>query len=220
MSKVEEGKFVRMFDRSEIRFTACAVSKNTDTNFLFGLNKFVSYFIEPNQFWKKDPNHERACIKVYRGSMHNHSLCYDATQIVKIPMSFLGHDSSDGWGELQFLIKAPRLVKLARHRSFDISVNQWVEETKLIQPKTDFGNHAYLALRFYHQDHLPPVPDNWHWEPVYVSVLYLAGNLMRLMFYRIDVLWEKEKIKITVTVLDENLPEIPKHLNNIEVEPR
>lgn len=208
MSKVEEDKFVRMFDRHEIRLTACAVTKNTDTNFLLGQNKLNTYLKEPNQFWNRDPKHERASIKVYKRSIHNHSLCHDTTQTVKIPMPFLGHDSSDGWGELQFLIKEPKLVKLARHRSFDTRVNQWVEETQLIQPKTDFGTHAYLAIRFYHQSYLPETPSDWRFEPVYVSVM----NLKCVTFYRIDVFWEKEEVKITVTVMDEESSEIPRHL--------
>lgn len=209
MSKVEEGKFVRMFGRSEVRLTACAVSK--DLNFYHTFVDFGfrdKYFLEPNQFWQRDQKHERALIKYYKREVDRCSLCYDATQTVKIPMPIPGTYSDTGWGELQFLIKKPRLVKLARHSSFDTRVNQWVEETKLIQPKTDFDTHSYLALRFYHQNHLPPTPIDWRFELVYVSVM----NLNCIMFYRVDVLWEKEEIKITVTVLDESSPEIPKHL--------
>lgn len=226
MSKIEEGKFVRMFGRNEIRLTACAVTK--DQNFYHEFLDFGSgdtYFWEPNQFWQRDPKHEQALVKFYKREVYRHSLCYNATQTVRIPMPFPSNNPDNGWGELQFLVKAPRLVRLARHRSFDTRVNQWVEEKKLIQPKTDLGNHAYLALRFYHQDHLPPVPSDWRFEPVYVSVsamsqgrfsplFGMAGPSWELEtdFYRIDVFWEKEEIKITVTVLGKNSPEIPKHL--------
>lgn len=209
MSKVEEGKFVKMFGRSEIRLTACAVSKDQDfyhTFLYFGFRD--KYFWEPNQFWQRDPKHERALVKYYKREVDRYSLCYDAIQTVKIPMPITGINADNNWGELQFLIKAPRLVKLARHRSFDTRVNQWVEETKLTQPKTNFIDHCYLSLRFYHQDRLPPIPSDWHFEPVYVSVM----NFKCVMFYKIDVLWEKEEIKITVTVLEKNSPEIPKHL--------
>jgi|SRR3989344_3343922 len=220
---VEEGKFVRMFGRSEIRLTACAVTKNVDTGFLLGQNRATDYFVEPNQFWTRDRNHERASIKVYRKRVCDHSLFNDTTQTVKIPMPFLGSDSDDGYGELQFLIKAPRLVKLARHRSFDTRVNEWVEETEVIQSKTEFRDHSYLALRFYHQDHLPQVPDNWHWEPVYVSVMYhrgpsspfahdAVGPFWEFCFYRIWVFWEKDEIEITVNTISGDSSEIPKHL--------
>lgn len=202
MSKVEEGKFVRMFDRHEVRLTACAVTK--DRNF----NNVVSndIIIKSNQFWDRyPPHHERALLKMYIRNPGGNLICDDSNQTLRIPMPFLGHDSADGWGELQFLIKEPKLVKLARRRSFDTRVNKWIEETQLIQPKTDLETHAYLALRFYHQDYLPPIPGDWHFEPVYVSVRNSA-------FYRIDVFWEKEEIEITTTVLYKNSSEIPKHL--------
>ncbi|MEK6826043.1 MAG: hypothetical protein AAB648_01660 [Patescibacteria group bacterium] len=206
---VEEGKFVRMFGRNEVRLTACAVTKDPEFDHMFVNFGFSDkYFREPNQFWQRDNKHERASVKFYKRDIYRHSLSHDTIQVVEIPMPFIGNDSDDSWGELQFLIKEPRLVKLARHYSFDTRVNKWVEETKPIQPKTDFGTHAYLALRFYHQDRLPQTPDNWHFEPVYVSIM----SHMRFMFYRIDVFWEEEEIKITVTVLEENSPEIPKHL--------
>lgn len=205
---IGEGKFVRLFGRPEIYLTACAVTKNRDTSFLLeiGKDRLANYFAEPNQFWKRDPNNERALIKVYMKNSGESLTYWDPTvQIIEIPMPFLGHDSSDGWGELQFLIKSPATVKLARHQSFDTRVNRWVEETGLIQPKTDSGTHSYLALRFYYQDHLPPVPGDWHFEPVYVSV-------RNSEFYRIDATWEGVEIKITATVLEKDLPEIPKHL--------
>lgn len=203
----EKWKFVRLFGRHEVHLTTCAVTKDAVVNYsLLLTTEFDDYFVEPNQFWNRDPNHERALLKVYKQNPEEDSTYWDpVVQIVKIPMPFLGHDSSDGWGELQFLIKEPATVKLARQRSFDTRVNKWVEETKPIQPKTDFGTHAYLALRFYHQDHLPPIPDDWHFEPVYVSVRSSD-------FYRIEVLWEKEEITITVIRLSKDSPEIPKHL--------
>ena len=199
-------KFVRLFDRNEIHLTACAVTKRIDISSLLGLAEFGDYYREPNQFWKRDPRHERALLKVYKRDPKG-LLTYwgPVVQIFEIPMMFWGSNSNDGWGELQFLIKKPAAVKLARCLSFDTRVNQWVKETKLIQPKTDFGTHAYLALRFYHQDYLPPVPDDWRFEPVYVSI-------KNSDFYKIDVWWEMEKIKIRVTMLDKNSPEIPKHL--------
>lgn len=207
----EKQKFVRMFGRREVYLTACAVIKDPiDSMYLSDVittpGVLNGYTSEPNQFWQRDPKHERALLKVYRKNLGESLTCWvSALKIVKIPMPFLGHDSNAGWGELQFLIKAPSLVKLARHRSFDTRVNQWVPETKPIQPKTDLETHAYLALRFYHQDYLPPVPDDWHFEPVYVSVKNMA-------FYRIDVLWENEEIKIATTALEKDSPEIPKHL--------
>lgn len=206
-----ERKFVRVFGRPEVHLTACAVTKDPKVNSLWEQTpKFYSHFKEPNQFWKRDLNHERALLKVYQSDPEDNAIdqetwLYDDDQTLKIPMPFLGHDSADGWGELQFLIKEMKAVKLARHRSFDTRINKWVEETKLIEPKTDLETHAYLALRFYHQSYLPPVPNDWHFEPVYVSV-------RNSIFYGIDVLWEKEEIKITTTVIDKNSHEIPKHL--------
>lgn len=222
MSNVEEGKFVRMFGRSEIRLTACAVTRDLEFDYTF-LNFGFSdkYFREPNQFWQRDNKHERALVKFYKRGIDRCSLCYDATQNVKIPMPFTGTNSENGWGELQFLIKAPRLVKLARHRSFDTRVNKWVEETKVIQPKTEFRDHSYLALRFYHQGDLPQIPADWRWEPVFVSIMNpkrpsplpsMPGPFWEFCFYRIDVFWEKEEINITVTILEKNSSEIPKHL--------
>ena len=205
---MENQKFVRMFDRPEVHLTACAVTKDPIITFLPDKNDKDGYFLEPNQFWQRDPNHERALLKIYKRNPCENMIHYDANQFLKIPMPFLGSDSSDGWGELQFLIKAPILVRLARHRSFDTRVNKWVEETKSIQPKTDLETHSYLALRFYHQDYLPPVPGDWRFEPVYVSVM----SQMCFMFYRIDVLWKEEEITITVIALDKDSPEIPKHI--------
>lgn len=220
---VEEGKFVRMLGRNEVRLTACAVTKHSEFDRIF-TNSSLSdkYFREPNQFWQRNNEHERALVKFYKRDIYKHSLSYDAVQIVEIPMLFPGSNSDDSWGELQFLIKSPRLVRLARHYSFDTRVNQWVEETKLIQPKTDLGAHTYLALRFYHQGHLPQIPDNWHFEPIYVSVMYHEGPtslfahddvapFWKFSFYRINVLWEQE-IKIIIDALDNNSSEIPKHL--------
>jgi len=205
-------KFVRLFGRDEIHLTACAVNKtvigsscvaNADIRDYIDIR---DYMLKPNQFWSRDPNHERALLKIYKRDLEEDLTYWNpVVQTVEIPMPFWGKDSSDGWGELQFLIKEPAAVKLARCLSFDTRVNQWVKETKLIQPKTDLETHTYLALRFYHQDYLPPVPGDWHFEPVYVSI-------RNSDFYRIDVLWEEEEIKITVTVLDKDLPEIPKHL--------
>ncbi len=199
---MEKQKFIRMFDRSEIHLTACAVTKDPD------FNNIVSngLIFEPNQFWQRDPRHERALMKVYE--CNRDMILYDNKQFLKISMFFLGRDSSNGWGELQFLIKAPALVKLARHRCFDTRVNRWVEETKPIQPRTDLGTHSYLALRFYHQDYLPPrAPKTrrWYFEPVYVSI-------KNSDFYRIDVSWEKEEITVTTTTLMRDSSEIPKHL--------
>ncbi|OGD25533.1 hypothetical protein A2819_02065 [Candidatus Azambacteria bacterium RIFCSPHIGHO2_01_FULL_40_24] len=207
MSKVE-GKFVRLFGHSEIHLTACAVIKNPNLKFLLWASEYAShYFEEPNQFWQRDPNHERALLKVYKRNLEENQLltCLNNVQTVEIPMTFLGNNSADGWGELQFLIKQPTAVKLARQRSFDTRVNRWVEETKTIQPKTDLGTHAYLALRFYHQDYLPPVPGDWRFEPAYVSI-------KNSDFYKIDVLWEQKEMTVTVTKLSKDSPEIPKHL--------
>lgn len=205
-----EQKFVRLFGHNEIHLTACAVTKNVvGFSLIETVEEIGDYFSEPNQFWKRDINHERALLKVYKRDPKEHVIC-DALikEIVRIPMPFLGHNSSDGWGELQFLIKKPTVVKLARCRSFDTRVNKWVEETKLIQPKTNFETHAYLALRFYHKDYLPPVPKDWHFKPVYVSIV----SAMIRVVYEIDVLWENEEIEIMTTLLDEDSPEIPKHL--------
>ena len=216
MSKVEEGKFVKMFSHDEIRLTACAVTKHVASSSLLWLSEFNGYFGQPNQFWQRNPNHERALLKIYKRNPEK-NVTYNVTyidnygktqilkKILKIPMFFWGSNSSDSWGELQFLIKEPKLVSLARHRSFDTRVNKWVEETQLIKPKTDLETHAYLALRFYHHDYLPTVPGAWYWETLYISI-------RKLNLYKIDVSWEKEEIKITTTVLEENSPEIPKHL--------
>ena len=199
-------KFVRLFDRNEIHLTACAVTKRIDISSLLGLAEFGDYYGEPNQFWKRDPRHERALLKVSKRDPKGLLTYWDpVVQIFEIPMMFWGSNSNDGWGELQFLIKEPRLVILARRRSFDTRVNRWVEETKIIQPKNDLGTHAYLALRFYHQDYLPPVPGDWHFEPVYVSVKNSA-------FYRIEVLWRENEITVVTTMLNEDSPEISKHL--------
>lgn len=201
----KEGKFVRLFDNREVHITACAVTKYSVANSVLLTTSFNNYFKEPNQFWYRDPNHERALLKVYKRNPKDNLTCYDDSQVLKIPMPFLGHDSDDGWGELQFLIKQPAAVKLARHRSFDTRINQWVPETQLIQPKTNLGTHVYLALRFYNQDYFPPVPSDWRFESMYVSI-------RNSVFYKIDVWWEKEEITVTVTMLDKDSPEIPKHL--------
>lgn len=200
-------KFVRVFDRTEIYLTACAVTKNTAGSSLLGLGEFGDYYFgKPNQFWKRDRNHERALLKIYkRNHQSEHLTCYDNVQTLKIPMPFWGNNSADGWGELQFLIKNLAAVKLARRSSFDTRVNKWVNETQPIQPKTNLETHAYLALRFYHLSYLPPVPDDWRFEPVYISV-------RNSNFYRIDVLWEEAEIKITITALGCDSPEIPKYL--------
>ncbi len=200
-----EQKFVRLFGRYEIYLTVCAATKNATLSSLLGIAEFFPYFWEPNQFWQRDPNHERALLKIYKRDSEKDLTCGVDTQSLSIPMPFWGHDSSDSWGELQFLIKRPAAVKLARHRCFDTRVNQWVEETKPIQPKTDMGTHAYLALRFYHQDYLPPVPGDWRFEPVFVSI-------RNSEFYRVDVLWRAAEIKTTMTMLNSDSLEIPKHL--------
>lgn len=201
-----EQKFVRAFDHPEVHLTACAVTKNTDVISLVSDELSEYYFEEPNQFWKRDPHHERALLKVYKRNPAKNLHLFEFIQTLKIPMPFLGHDSSDGWGELQFLIKTPRLVKLARHRSFDARVNQWVNETQLIQPKNDLETHAYLALRFYHQDHLPPVPSDWRFEPVYVSV-------RNELFYEIYLRWEGGEITVVMAELSgKGCNRIPKHL--------
>lgn len=203
-----EQKFIRVFGRSEIHLTACAVTKHTPSSSLLGLDYFSGYYSEPNQFWQRDPNHEKALLKIYKRDLNlkdQLTFLSPTGQIIEIPMIFWGHNSANGWGELQFLIKEPKLVRLARRYSFDTRVNKWVEEAGLIQPKTDFGNHAYLALRFYHQSYLPPVPADWHFEPVYISI-------NNSVYYRVDVLWEEDIVEITTMVLDKNSPEIPKHL--------
>ncbi len=203
-----ERKFVRVFGHNEIHLTACAVIKKLSVDSFVRLSELnASYIEEPNQFWNRDPNHERALLKIYQ--YQKEWIHYFENPLIRqtvgITMPFLGHDSSDGWGELQFLIKKPTAVKLARHRSFDTRINRWVEETKNIQPKTDLETHAYLALRFYHRDYLPPVPGDWRFEQVYVSV-------RNSDFYRIDVSWEKEEITIRATRLKKDSSEIPKHL--------
>lgn len=202
-------KFVRLFDHNEIHLTACAVTKKLSIdNFLRLIKLNAGYYEEPNQFWKRDPNHERALLKIYQN--HKEWMRYFENPLIaqtfKITMPFLGQSSSNGWGELQFLIKAPASVKLARHRCFDTRINRWIEEVKPIQPKTDLGTHSYLSLRFYHQDYLPPVPGgDWHFEPVYISIRSSD-------YYKIDVWWKEEGITITVTALDKDSPEIPNHL--------
>ncbi len=204
----ENKKFTRIFDHSQVSVTACAVTKDPRFNKLWDLKtKLVSHVREPNQFWARDPHHQMARLKIY--SRDSYRWCIDQNKVMKIPMPFFGSNFEDGWGELQFLIRAPKLVSLARHYSFDTRVNDWVPETQQIQPKRELGTHAYLSLRFYHQSNLPLNPSNWRWEPLFVSV----KELLTSQFYNVDVLWEKEEIGIFVTQLaDEALLGIPKHL--------
>lgn len=200
-------KFVKMHGRQEIKITACAVSKMAGVaDRLPEIEEYKNYFVEPNQKWLENPLNERAWVKVYCSiNPETDLVTVQKVQVLKIRMPFLGDDHKECWGELQFLIKEPKLVKLVRHRSFDTRINQWVEEKKLIQPKTDFGNHAYLALRFYHQDYLPEIPDNWHFEPVFI---FIPDN----NFYEVYVRWGKEEIIVTTALLDRSSSEIPKLL--------
>jgi hypothetical protein len=130
-------------------------------------------------------------------------------------MEFLGENYKECWGELQILLKRTvvvngkkvnlEAVKFGRHQCYDSRVGKWVPETKPIEPKTDKGTHGYISLRFYHQDHKPETPADWHWEPLYISV---AGE----DYYRIDIGWWGENIVITANLLDDDSNEIPKFI--------
>ncbi len=193
-------KFVRLFGMHQIQLTACAVSRK--------LPKFTNtanYNTKPNREWLKNPQSENAWVKIYYNSPWLYSNDYK-TQISTFPMPFLGTDHNDYWGELQVRLKQSLYqVRLGRNQSFDTQVKAWIKETSLIQPKRDLISHTYTALRVYHQDHLPMVPKDWHFESLYIAV---AGKDS----YRVDVKWEKEEITITSTLLDTTSFEIPEFL--------
>lgn len=199
-------KYIRI--SPEVSVTACAATRDATVQEVLSDSDFDDHFQKPNLFWSEDPHHERARLKVYKNNPER----------TVIPMPFLGQNADNGWAELQLRIKRSivregttvhlRPVKIGRHKSFDPRIGesgQWVSETNSIEPRRDNKSHYFLSFRIYHQDHFPETPGDWHWEPVYVAI---AGN----EFFRIDVLWEKEKIAITVTPLDPNSPEIPGHI--------
>lgn len=193
----------------EISIIACAATRVVNIpEVLSNDPDFDDYLQKPNQFWDKDRHHERAWLKIYS----------NPEQTV-IPMPFLGKNSEDGWAELQLRVKRRvrrygatvhlRPVKIGRHRSFDTRIGEsgeWRNETTPIEPKRDNQSHYFLPFRVYHQDHLPEkMHGGWHWEPVYIAIANKE-------FYRIDVLWEKEEIAITVTPLNPDSSEIPEHI--------
>lgn len=201
-------KYIRI--SPEVSVTACAATQDTDIEKILSGPDFGDHFQKPNKFWKEDPHHERARLKVYQN---------DPEQ-TEIFMPFLGQNADNGWADLQLRIRRCivrkgvtvhlRPVKIGRHRSFDTRISEfgeWAAETQPIQPKEicDKKTHYFLSFRIYHQDHKPEKPGDWHWEPLYIAIANQE-------FYRIDVLWEKEKITITATSLDTNSFEIPEHI--------
>lgn len=211
-------KFIRLFHLyEEVGLTACAAVRVTNDEKLAELEKKLgnleAYKFIPSDVWERNPEDERALIKIYRvlDNPETYSQISGRIQKIEIPMPFLGK-----YGEFQLRIKRKAisngkevdflLVKLGRKKSFDSRIGKWVEETKPIEPKMDEGTHGYVSLRLYHQDHLPENQPDWHFEPVYVSI---AGE----DFYRIDdVEWKDETIVIAATLLDDDSPEIPKFL--------
>ncbi|GEM_PF-3126740 len=172
------------------------------------------------------PLPDRAWVKVYRWiSPDIDSTTSGQVQKLAIKMPFLGESVEECWGELQINVKRTvvrsgrnvdlELVKFGRYKSFDSQVSEWVPETKPIEPKIkkdDEGNqklppksHYYVSLRLYHQNYLPEIPGDWHFEPAYAVIACKD-------FYRIDAIWQDEEIVITATMLDGDATEIPKFL--------
>ena len=216
VSEPRRQKFVQMHGHKEVQITACAVSKMDSVDCLSGLQEYENYFVEPNQKWLEKQSDPLAWVKVYyKINPEGDIATAEQTQILKIPMPFLGDNYGECWAELQIMIKRTMIrnsksvrlnpVQLGRHKSYDTRIEKWAPETKPITPKKDLETHSYISLRFYHQNHLPPVPADWHFEPVYVSV---AGK----DFYRIDALWSGEEITVAAALLDSDSPEIPKHM--------
>ena len=211
-------KFVQVHRHPELHITACAVSKMTGVDRLSELEEYQDYSVEPNQKWLENPADERAWVKVYHKlDPEKDSAIGDRIQTIIIPMTFLGENHRECWGELQIKIKRQTVrnnrlvnfeaVKLGRNEYFDtrISGGQWVPETQPIVPKKDEGTHGYVALRLYHQDHLPENQSDWRFAPLFASIA--DKN-----FYRIDAIWQNEEIRIVATLLDNKSPEIPKFL--------
>lgn len=209
-------KFMQIYGHQELHITACAVSKMAGVDRLPELKDFENFFVEPNQKWQENPANERAWVKVYyKLNPKTDSAVSGLSQIIIIPMPFLGESSKECWGEIQLMIKKQTVrngrmtnletVKLGRHQCYDTRVGSWVPEAKPIIPKKDTSTHGYVALRLYHHNNLPENHSGWHFEPVYVSV---AGE----NFYRIDAEWDDEKIVIIATPLDGDSSEIPEFL--------
>ncbi len=210
----EKRKFIQLMDRyQEVHLTACAVSKLPNVDKLTELDGFEDYFVEPNQKWLEDPNHERAWVKIYRKlNPEADSVPFGGNQQIAIPMPFLGTGAVDCWGELQLNLKFALIrngarkqleqVKLGRHRSYDSRILGWADETKPIVPKQTQKDHAYVSLRFYHEDRRPEIPGDWRWEPLYLGIGTAAENNKR--FFRIDVFWQKEKIVVTARPLNDS----------------
>ena len=210
-------KFVKVDNRKEIQITACAVSKMDGVDCLSKLLEYANYFVEPNQAWLSKQDDPFAWVKVYyKINPESDSITTGAVQVIKIPMEFLGEDQNECWAEVQILTK-PIAVKndtgdeefvwpkLGRHQSYDKRVGKLVDETEPMIPKKDMITHRYVSLRLYYQDHLPEVPENWRFEPVYAAVA--DRN-----FFRIDAEWKNEEITIIANLLDGNSPEIPSFL--------
>lgn len=206
----ETRKYIKV--SPEVGVTVCAVTKDISALDMLAESEFDDHFVEPNRYWRNDPSHDMARLKVYKRDPES-----------PIPMQFLGHDANDGYGELQIRIKEKivryrnnqkmvvtlRPILIGRHRSFDTRIGEfgeWTAETRPIQPKKNQDPVYYLPFRFYHADHLPKMPGGWHWEPVHISI---GGK----EFYKIDNLsWKEKEITFTITPLDKDSPEIPEHI--------
>lgn len=209
-------KFVRVHGNAEIHITACAVSKMIGVDCLSELEEYKHCLVEPNQKWLENQSDPFAWVKVYHKiNPDTDSVITGQVQVIKVPMLFLGESSKECWAELQLIIKKQVIingrvvnlntVKLGRHQCYDTRIGEWISETKQIVPKKDAGTHGYIALRLYHQDNLPEIPANWHFEPVYAVI---AGD----DFYRINAIWQNEEITITATRVSNDSSEIPKHV--------
>ena len=211
-----EQKFVQVYYNRELHITACAVSKMTGVDRLSELEEYKNYFVEPNQKWLENQSDPFAWVKVYyKINPKIDSVIIGRIQTVITPMTFLGESYKECWAELQLMIKKQitkngrlvnfETVKLGRHQNYDPRVREWASETKPMAPKKNAGTHGYIALRFYHKNHLPENQSDWHFEPIYVAI---TGK----DFYRIDAIWQNEEITITATLLDSDSSEIPKFL--------
>lgn len=217
-----EQKFVQVYDNRELHITACAVSKMIGIDHLSELEEYKNYFVEPNRKWLENQSDLFAWVKVYYKLIPTtDSIIIEQVQTIKIEMPFFGKSVDECWGEVQINVKRTvlrygkkidlELVKFGRHKSFDPrrgEFGEWVEETKPIEPKKErdnLGTHYYISLRLYHQDYLPENQPDWCFESLFVSI---SGK----DFYRIDAVWQKEKITITATPIDGDSNEIPKFL--------
>jgi hypothetical protein len=195
-----------MFNREEIGLTTCTVIKISDPNDIARIMNRLggitgeNFLCIPNNKWKENVKDPQACVKIYNTSSAVTIFSTSRIQRIEISMPFLGLTAEDCWAELQLRIK-----RVHANVKLDSVVLGRATETAPMKPKNDQGTHAYLSLRLYHQYHKPVFQSDWYFEPLYVCV-------DQQFFYRIDTEWKETKIIITITMIENNSPEIPAFL--------